>query len=69
MNTVSYEDRMPEDIERAVVNQYTDYEITQVVTVNNQELQGYKVSLKKDSSSKLYLEVSFEGEVLKEIRN
>lgn len=69
MNTVSYEDRMPEDIERAVVKQYTDYEITEVVAVNNEELQGYKVSLKKDSSSKLYLEVSFEGEVLKEIRN
>ena len=48
--------------------QYTDYEITEVVAANNEELQGYKVFFKR-ILSKLYLEVSFEGEVLKEIRN
>ncbi len=64
-NTIPYEDQIPEDIAQAILAKYTGYQIARVVIMDDQELKGYKVLIQTETSRKV-LDVSFDGEILKE---
>ncbi|MFY0686752.1 MAG: metallophosphoesterase family protein [Cyclobacteriaceae bacterium] len=64
-NTISYRDQLPPNIKSEIEMKYKGYSINWVRMVDNDELKGYYVELKKNNS-KLTLSISVDGEVLKE---
>lgn len=66
-NTIPYADQLPTDLQTALEAQYKGYQVARVARVDNEELNGYYVQMTK-GKAKLNLQVSLNGEVLKEVK-
>ena len=64
-NTIAYEDQLPLDIKEDIVSKYPELRIYRVTFVDNAELKGYYVEMRK-GRKRVKLSVSEEGKILKE---
>ena len=65
-NTIPYQDQLPLDIKADIEKKYEGYSIRRVTIVDNAELQGYYVELRKERE-RLKLSVSFDGKEIKKL--
>ncbi len=66
-NTIPYNDQLPLDIKSDIESKYPDLRIYRVTIVDNEDLKGFYVELRK-GRERVNLSVSVSGEILKEER-
>ncbi|MEO1218497.1 MAG: metallophosphoesterase family protein [Bacteroidota bacterium] len=67
-NTISYEDQLPEDIKKSLLEQYPDWSVSNVRYFDEPEFRGYKLRLYKETS-RIDLVLDAEGEILEVSEN